>query len=148
MQSGGSGQSSPPEITWTARELTPSMRGAGRPSKRDGAAAVGGGDRAAARSGAERKGCRAQGLRHTRTKPRHAWTNGFVKSDPRHDAPAPSATDQYRATGATDHFGMSRFEYSSFIFRPYWSRPNCIARWRAASPMRRRRSLSAVNCAT
>jgi Integrase core domain len=28
--------------------------------------------------GAFDEACRALGLRHTRTKPRHAWTNGFV----------------------------------------------------------------------
>jgi transposase InsO family protein len=29
--------------------------------------------------GAFDEACRALGLRHTRTKPRHAWTNGFVE---------------------------------------------------------------------
>lgn len=30
-------------------------------------------------NGAFDETCRALGLRHTRTKPRHAWTNGFVE---------------------------------------------------------------------
>ena len=29
--------------------------------------------------GAFDEACRALGIRHTRTKPRHAWTNGFVE---------------------------------------------------------------------
>src|SRR5205809_4978360 len=35
--------------------------------------------------GAFDKACRAHGIRHTRTKPRHAWTNGFCGAAAGHD---------------------------------------------------------------
>ncbi|MGH7378396.1 MAG: integrase core domain-containing protein, partial [Candidatus Methylomirabilales bacterium] len=36
-------------------------------------------DRGSEFKGAFEDTCRALGIRHTRTKPRHAWTNGFVE---------------------------------------------------------------------
>lgn len=63
----------PAAAQFLARILVPHYRRAGWPIQR--VLTDGGGEF----HGAFEAACRALGIRHTRTKPRHAWTNGFVE---------------------------------------------------------------------